>query len=35
MPKESEDKEFTKVDLDFLVQSSIDNAKDEMRLRRR
>ncbi len=29
MPKESEDKEFTKVDLDFLVQSSIDNAKDE------
>lgn len=29
LPKESEDKEFTKVDLDFLVQSSIDNAKDE------
>lgn len=29
MPKESEDKEFTKVDLDYLVQSSIDNAKDE------
>ena len=29
MPKESKDKEFTKVDLDFLVQSSIDNAKDE------
>ena len=29
MPKESEDKEFTKVDLDFLVQSSIDNAKDD------
>jgi CBS domain containing-hemolysin-like protein len=29
MPKESEDKEFTKVDLDFLVQSSIENAKDE------
>jgi CBS domain containing-hemolysin-like protein len=29
LPKESEDKEFTKVDLNFLVQSSIDNAKDE------
>ncbi len=29
VPKESEDKEFTKVDLDYLVQSSIDNAKDE------
>ena len=29
LPKESDDKEFTKVDLDFLVQSSIDNAKDE------
>ena len=29
MPKESEDKEFTKVDLDYLVQSSIDNAKDD------
>ena len=29
MPKESDDKEFTKVDLDYLVQSSIDNAKDE------
>jgi CBS domain containing-hemolysin-like protein len=28
-PKEIDDKEFTKVDLDFLVQSSIDNAKDE------
>jgi CBS domain containing-hemolysin-like protein len=27
--KEGDDKEFTKVDLDFLVQSSIDNAKDE------
>ena len=27
--KESDDKAFTKVDLDFLVQSSIDNAKDE------
>ena len=27
--KESDDKEFTKVDLDFLVQSSIDNAKNE------
>ena len=29
LPEESDDKEFTKVDLDFLVQSSIDNAKDE------
>jgi CBS domain containing-hemolysin-like protein len=29
LPKETEDKEFTKVDLDYLVQSSIDNAKDE------
>ena len=29
MPKESDDKEFTKVDLDYLVQSSIDNAKDD------
>ena len=29
MPKETEDKEFTKVDLDYLVQSSIDNAKDD------
>ena len=29
MAKESEDKEFTKVDLDYLVQSSIDNAKDD------
>ena len=29
MPKESEDKEFTKVDLDYLVQSSIDNAKND------
>ena len=28
-PKESDDKEFTKVDLDYLVQSSIDNAKDD------
>ncbi len=28
MPKETDDKEFTKVDLDYLVQSSIDNAKD-------
>jgi CBS domain containing-hemolysin-like protein len=27
MPKETEGKEFTKVDLDYLVQSSIDNAK--------
>lgn len=29
MPKETEGKEFTKVDLDYLVQSSIDNASDE------
>jgi CBS domain containing-hemolysin-like protein len=29
MPKESEGKEFTKVDLDYLVQSSIDNASDD------
>ena len=29
MPKEAEDKEFTKIDLDYLVQSSIDNATDE------
>ena len=29
LPKEIDDKAFTKVDLDFLVQSSIDNAKDE------
>ncbi len=29
LPKETDDKEFTKVDLDYLVQSSIDNAKDE------
>lgn len=29
LPMEGEDKEFTKVDLDYLVQSSIDNAKDE------
>ena len=28
MPKESEDKEFTRVDLDYLVQSSIDSATD-------
>ena len=28
IPKEIDDKEFTKVDLDYLVQSSIDNAKD-------
>ena len=27
--KEAGDKEFTKVDLDYLVQSSIDNAKDD------
>ncbi len=29
MDKNSGDREFTKVDLDYLVQSSIDNAKDE------
>ncbi len=29
MSKNSGDKEFTKVDLDYLVQSSIDNAKDD------
>ena len=29
VPKVSDDKEFTKVDLDYLVQSSIDNAKDD------
>ena len=29
VPKVSDDKEFTKVDLDDLVQSSIDNAKDD------
>ena len=29
MPKETDDKEFTRVDLDYLVQSSIDNATDE------
>jgi len=29
MDKNSADREFTKVDLDYLVQSSIDNAKDE------
>ena len=29
IPKENKDKEFTKIDLDYLVQSSIDNAKDE------
>ena len=29
IPKEEQDKEFSKVDLDYLVQSSIDNAKDE------
>ena len=29
MPKETEGKEFTKVDLDYLVQSSIDNARDD------
>ena len=29
MDKEAEDKEFTKVDLDYLVQSSIDNAQSD------
>ena len=29
IPKEAEGKEFTKVDLDYLVQSSIDNASDD------
>lgn len=29
MPKENEGKEFTKVDLDYLVQSSIENAKND------
>ena len=29
MEKEPDDKEFTRVDLDYLVQSSIDNAKNE------
>ncbi len=29
LSKETEGKEFTKVDLDYLVQSSIDNAKDD------
>ena len=29
MDKEAEDREFTKVDLDYLVQTSIDNAKDD------
>lgn len=29
IPKESEDKGFTKVDLDYLVQSSLDNATDD------
>ena len=29
LPKETDDKEFTKVDLDYLVQSSIDNASDD------
>lgn len=29
IPKEEQDKEFSKVDLDYLVQSSIDNAKNE------
>jgi CBS domain containing-hemolysin-like protein len=29
MPKETEGKEFSKIDLDYLVQSSIDNASDD------
>lgn len=29
IPKEAQDKEFSKVDLDYLVQSSIDNAESE------
>ena len=29
MTKENEEREFTKVDLDYLVQTSIDNAEDE------
>jgi CBS domain containing-hemolysin-like protein len=29
MDKDSDDKEFTKVDLDYLVQSSIDNARND------
>ena len=29
VPKVADDKEFTKVDLDYLVQSSIDSAKDD------
>ena len=29
MESQADDKEFTKVDLDYLVQSSIDNAKDD------
>lgn len=29
IPKEEQDKEFSKVDLDYLVQSSIDNAENE------
>jgi CBS domain containing-hemolysin-like protein len=29
IPKEEQDKDFSKVDLDYLVQSSIDNAKNE------
>ena len=32
MPKEAEGKEFTKVDLDYLVQSSIDNAADDAQI---
>jgi len=35
MPKETEGKEFTKVDLDYLVQSSIDNARTTRKLRTR
>ncbi len=32
VPKDTEDKEFTKVDLDYLVQSSIDNASDSEKI---
>ena len=32
IPKEVEDREFTKVDLDYLVQSSIDNAADDAQI---
>ena len=32
MAKEEEDKEFSKVDLDYLVQSSLDNARDSEKI---